>query len=260
MKLEGRTISKGKAKGTVLKLEQPLSFLGGVEGSTGDLKVEREGNVAGKILVFPRGKGSTVGSFVMYDLMVHGKAPAAVINASAETIVATGAVISSIPMIDSVDVDLIHDGDSVTVDADAGTVDIDGVTVIECASSVVLIGDRFIMLHRPEKSHSYPDHWSLVAGKREPGEPIERTAAREIFEETGIEVGEPIARMDDLTVREGDRIWEVHGFAFRVPEGTVPRINGENTEYRMCTLADLEGMKLVPNTVRAVKTMVGDLL
>ena len=146
MKLEGRTISKGRASGKVLKLENPLSFLGGVEGSTGEVKVENGGNVAGKILVFPRGKGSTVGSFVMYDLMVHGKAPAAVINSSAETIVATGAVISSIPMIDSVDVDLIHDGDKVTVDADAGTIDIEGVTVTECASSVVLIGKRFIML------------------------------------------------------------------------------------------------------------------
>lgn len=260
MRLEGRTISRGKAKGKVLKLEQPLSFLGGVEGSTGTLKVEKEGNVSGRILVFPRGKGSTVGSFVMYDLMVHGKAPAAVINSSAETIVATGAVISSIPMIDSVDVSLIHDGDEVTVDADAGTIDIEGVTVTECASSVVLIGKRFIMLHRPEKSHSYPGCWSLVAGKREPGESIEETAVREIFEETGIRVGKPIARMDDLTVREGDRIWEVHGFAFRVPDDTVPNINSENTEYKLCTLDDLKDMPLVPNTVRAVTTMAGDQL
>lgn len=260
MKLIGRTISKGKAQGTVLKLEQPLSFLGGVEGSTGELKVEKEGNVAGKILVFPRGKGSTVGSFVMYDLMVHGKAPAAVINASAETIVATGAVISSIPMIDGIDVDLIHDGDNVSVDADAGTVDVDGVKVTECASSVVLIGKRFIMLHRPEGSHSYPGCWSLVAGKREPGETIEQTAVREIMEETGIKVGKPIATMEDLTVREGDRIWQVHPFAFRVDEDTVPKINDENTEYRLCTLEDLKDMPLVPNTVKAVTTMVGDLL
>ncbi len=258
MILTGRTISKGKAEGKVLKLEQPLSFLGGVEGSTGELKVEQGGNVAGRILVFPRGKGSTVGSFVMYDLMVHGKAPAAVINASAETIVATGAVISSIPMIDGIDVDLIHDGDEVKVDADAGTVEIDGVRVTECASSVVLIKDRFIMLHRPEESHSYPGRWSLVAGKREPGETIEQTAAREIFEETGIRVGEPISTMEDLTVREGDRIWKVRPFAFRVDDGTVPKINSENTEYRMCTLDDLEGMELVPNTVYAVRKLTGD--
>ena len=259
MKLEGRTISKGRASGKVLKLENPLSFLGGVEGSTGEVKVENGGNVAGKILVFPRGNGSTVGSFVMYDLMVHGKAPAAVINSSAETIVATGAVISSIPMVDGIDVNLIHDGDEVTLDADSGTVEIKDVTVTECASSVVLIGDRFIMLHRPEKSRSYPGHWSLVAGKREEGETIEETAVREIFEETGIRVGKPIATMEDLTVREGNRIWKVRPFAFRVDESTVPDINSENTEYRMCTLADLEGMTLVPNTVLAVKTLTEGL-
>ena len=102
MKISGRMISPGKARGEVLRIPEPLSFLGGVDGSTGEVRVGNGGNVAGKILVFPSGKGSTVGSFVMYDLMVHGKQPAAVINESAETIVATGAVISSIPMVDSV--------------------------------------------------------------------------------------------------------------------------------------------------------------
>lgn len=254
--LEGRTISKGKAKGIVLKLEDALSFLGGVEGSTGELRTEKPGNVSGRILVFPRGKGSTVGSFVMYDLMVHGVAPAAVVNRSAETIVATGAVISSIPMVDGIDVDLIHDGDTVTVDADAGTVEIEGVTVTECASSVVMIGDRFIMLRRPESSRSYPGCWSLVAGKRESGEDLEQTAAREIAEETGIEVGEPLSTMDWLIVREGDRIWKVKPFIFKADDDAVPVINGENTEYRMCTVDDLKDMRLVPNTILAVETMI----
>ena len=127
MILSGRTISKGRAEGKVLKLQGALSFLGGVDASTGEVKVENGGNVTDRILVFPRGKGSTVGSFVMYDLKVHGKAPAAVINSSAETIVATGAVISSIPMVDSVDVGLIKDGDEIIVDADVGTVEIKNV-------------------------------------------------------------------------------------------------------------------------------------
>ena len=64
VKFQGRSISVGKAKGEVIKLDEPLSFLGGVDGSTGELRV-KEGNVSGKILVFPKGKGSTVGSFVM---------------------------------------------------------------------------------------------------------------------------------------------------------------------------------------------------
>ena len=65
MKIQGRTISPGKAEGRVLKLTEPLSFLGGVDGSTGELRVGDGGNVAGRVLVFPKGKGSTVGSFVM---------------------------------------------------------------------------------------------------------------------------------------------------------------------------------------------------
>ena len=124
MKIQGRTISPGKAEGRVLKLTEPLSFLGGVDGSTGELRVGDGGNVAGRVLVFPKGKGSTVGSFVMYDLMVHGRQPAAVINESAETIVATGAVISSIPMVDQIPMDALEDGDLVRVDADTGEIEI----------------------------------------------------------------------------------------------------------------------------------------
>ena len=257
MILQGRTISRGKAVGKVLKLEEPLSFLGGVEGSTGELRVEKEGNVSGRVLVFPRGKGSTVGSFVMYDLMVHGKAPAAVINSSAETIVATGAVISSIPMVDSVDVALLHDGDSVVVDADNGTVEIDGVTEIGCASSVLMIGDRFVMLHRPSTSRSYPGRWSLVSGKMEAGESPVDTARREILEEVGIVVGDASGTIDALVVREGDIIWKVHPFIFEVPEGIEPRINSENTEYRLCGIDDLEEMELVPLTKDAVIRLIG---
>ena len=257
MILQGRTISRGKATGEVLKLEEPLSFLGGVDGATGELRVEKEGNVADRVLVFPRGKGSTVGSFVMYDLMVHGKAPFAVINSSAETIVATGAVISSIPMIDSVDVDLLHDGDKVIVDADRGTVDITNVKVIECSSSVLMIGDRFLMLHRPSTARSYPGRWSLVSGKMEDGESPEDTARREILEETGITVNGSSGTMEALIVRENDVIWKVHPFIFTVPDGTVPRINSENTEYRLCSIDDLDGLELVPLTKDAIVKLTG---
>ena len=255
--MQGRSIANGKAEGRVLKLEQPLSFLGGVEAATGELRVEREGNIKDRILVFPRGKGSTVGSFVMYDLKVHGAAPSAVINASAETIVATGAVISDIPMVDSVDVSLIMDGDSVIVDADSGAVELPDVDVVECSSSAVLIGDKVLMLHRPEGCRSYPGRWSLVAGKHEEGEDPLATARREIAEETGLAVGEPEASDGIICVREKDRIWKVSMFMFRLPQDSVPRLNSENTEYRLCTVEDLESMELVPETLPAVKRMLG---
>ena len=183
--VKGRTISGGRATGEVVKLDEPLSFLGGVDGSTGEIRVGNGGNVAGKVLVFPKGKGSTVGSFVMYDLMVHGKAPAAVINESAETIVATGAVISSIPMVDQIpSVRIFEDGDTVTVDADSGEVQVDGLKFKEVVSSVVYCGGKVLMLKRPETNRSFPGKWSLVAGKVEEGETPDRAAAREIMEET----------------------------------------------------------------------------
>ncbi len=245
MMLKGRIICKGKAEGIVLKLNGPLSFLGGVDASTGELKTERRGNVSDKILVFPRGKGSTVGSFVMYDLKAHGKAPRAVINSSAETIVATGAVISSIPMVDGIDVNLIHDGDRIIIDGD--NVELPDVRKRTVASSVVLIDGKILMLHRPDDARSYPGYWSLCAGKQEKDENIEDTAIREIFEETQIKVGRPKGSLPPVYVREDDTIWEVYCFLFDAGS-EKPVLNSENTEYKLVTLEQLKGMKLVDFT------------
>ncbi len=255
MILEGRTISKGRAEGRVLKLEGALSFLGGVDASTGEVKVENGGNVADRILVFPRGKGSTVGSFVMYDLKVHGKAPAAVINSSAETIVATGAVISSIPMVDSVDVGLIKDGDNVIVDADAGTVEIKGVEIKESASSVVLIDGKILMLKRPEKSHSYPGRWSLCAGKLEKGETPEQAAVREIAEETSIRNAVMKGSLPPVMVREDKVIWKVYPFIFDAGDAE-PVLNEENDDFRLVDYDEMQSLYLVEKTYE----LVGELL
>lgn len=256
MIIRGRTISSGKAEGEVLVISDAFSFLGGVDASTGELKVSPGGNIAGKVLVFPSGKGSTVGSFVMYDLKVHGKAPAAVINASAETIVTTGAVISSIPMVDHVDVALFKTGDIVKVDADQGIVDIEGVTVTDSVSSVVLIDGRILMLRRPEGASSYPGRWSLCAGKIEEGEDPESAAAREIMEETGIEVGKPLGSIEPIFVREKNRIWRVRPFIFRA-DGMVPSLNKENVAYRLCHPDDVMSCgKLVERTPEAVKSLL----
>lgn len=255
MILTGRTISKGKAEGKVLKLQGALSFLGGVDASTGEVKVENGGNVADRILVFPRGKGSTVGSFVMYDLKVHGKAPAAVINSSAETIVATGAVISSIPMVDSVDVELINDGDDVIVDADAGTVEIKGVELKESVSSVVLIDGKIMMLKRPENSHSYPGRWSLCAGKIEKGESPDQAAVREIAEETKIK--DPVfkGKLPPVMVREDKILWKVYPYIFYAGNAK-PVLNHENEDYKLVTLNEMQSLNLVDKTVDVVRELL----
>lgn len=129
MKLKGRKITKGKAKGVALVSKKPLSFLGGVDPKTGivkDIESDIKGeSIKDKILVFPRGKGSTVGSYVIYQLKKNGVAPKAIIVEEAETIVATGAIIAEIPMVDKVDISKIKSGQVVEVDADKGEVTIE---------------------------------------------------------------------------------------------------------------------------------------
>lgn len=121
-----RVIKSGVAEGEALVSAEPIGFLGGVDGATG-IVTERghplEGTcVAGRVLVFPTGKGSTVGSYVLYQLAAAGLAPAAIINAESEPIVAVGAIISDIPMVDHAPVDAIRTGDRVRVAGDCVTV------------------------------------------------------------------------------------------------------------------------------------------
>jgi predicted aconitase with swiveling domain len=108
-RINGQIVAKGIGDGKALVTRQPISFLGDVNAKDGliqDPKQEIYGeSIAGKVLVFPRGKGSTVGSYVMYQLKRNGTAPAAIINVSSETIVAVGAIISNIPLIHKLEVD-----------------------------------------------------------------------------------------------------------------------------------------------------------
>ncbi|WP_010477834.1 DUF126 domain-containing protein [Thermococcus zilligii] len=129
MKLKGRKISGGKAEGELIVSQKPLSFLGGVDPETGivtDAESDIRGqSIAGKILAFPRGKGSTVGSYIIYALKKNGKAPEAIIVGEAETIVATGAIIAGIPMVDGIDVSKLKSGARARVDAEKGEVEVE---------------------------------------------------------------------------------------------------------------------------------------
>jgi len=126
--VDAESITDGVGEGEVLRSDEPISFYGAVEPDTGEFiedghQLEGE-NVAGKVLVFPRGKGSTVGSYVLYGLAQNGVAPAAIVNEETETIVATGAILGEIPCVDSLaaPLDTLANGEVVTVDADAGVV------------------------------------------------------------------------------------------------------------------------------------------
>ncbi len=128
--LHGRTIFSGAAEGEALVTSMGISFFGGVDPESG-VVVERGHeleslSVAGKVLVFPTGKGSTVGSYTLYRLKKNGVAPAAIVNAECETITAVGCIIAEIPCVDQIAIEQLVTGEKLRVDAEYATVEILG--------------------------------------------------------------------------------------------------------------------------------------
>ena len=129
--LKGHRVAKGRAQGEALVSHEPISFLVGVDSETGliiEKNHELEGvSVTGKILVFPVGKGSTLGSYRLYEMVRCKTQPKGIINVRADPVITVGAIISNIPMVDNLDgnpMKLIKTGDYVQLDADRGIVKI----------------------------------------------------------------------------------------------------------------------------------------
>ena len=127
MKLKGRKIYKGVAEGEAIATKDGISFYGGVDPDTGkvvEVGHELEGqSIIGKILVFPTGKGSTVGSYTLYRMKKNNTAPAAIVNRQIDTIIAVGCIISEIPCVDKIDVTQIKTGQKLIVNGSEGTVE-----------------------------------------------------------------------------------------------------------------------------------------
>jgi predicted aconitase with swiveling domain len=130
--LHGRSASKGKARGVAVVSEDMIAF-----GGTPDLESGVVGepnhcllgvNIAGKVLVYPTGKGSTGDPYSCFFLTRYGNAPKAIVNRTANPTTVVAAIISDIPMVYGCDRDpleVIETGDLVLVDADEGTVTIE---------------------------------------------------------------------------------------------------------------------------------------
>ena len=122
MKVEGRIIKYGEVEGEAIVSSESIGFLGGVDPETGII-IEKdhplEGkNIKGKVLVFPTGKGSTVGSYILYRMKKNNVAPLAIINEECEPIVAVGAIISDIPCVDKIKISQIKTGDKVKIEGE----------------------------------------------------------------------------------------------------------------------------------------------
>lgn len=122
-----RGIVHGLAEGSTLHSTDGICFYL-VEPETGVMTEKGHPllgrSLAGSILVFPTGKGSSVVQLDgLYQLVKHGVAPRAMVVESPDTVLVACAVIMEIPLVTDVDpmfYERVSDGRQIAVDADEG--------------------------------------------------------------------------------------------------------------------------------------------
>jgi Uncharacterized conserved protein len=96
--VRGRVLADGEAEGKALRLDEPLSFWGGVDPASGAIvdarHPQRGTSVAGRVLVMPSVRGSSSSSSVLAEAVRAGRAPAAILLGEPDLILAVGAVVA----------------------------------------------------------------------------------------------------------------------------------------------------------------------
>lgn len=98
-----KVLVDGVAKGTVLKTDSPINFLGTINRETGRIS-DRNHELYGQsikdtMLVFPSGAGSSVGAYTICSIKANGVAPLAMICKKSDLTVATGCAVAGIPCV-----------------------------------------------------------------------------------------------------------------------------------------------------------------
>lgn len=235
--------------------EAPVSFLGGIDPATGSIAGRSDGaSVKDRIFAFPRGKGSTVGSYVLLEMKRQGTLPSAIINSVAEPIVATGSVMARLPMVDRIDISLLREGDHAVVDGDKGTVELPEVSEKHVVSCVVQDGDRMLLLKRSDKVGTFQGYWAAVSGFVEEDETPAETACKELREETGLDMR--FAKEGrTVMVRDGNTVWHVHPYLFQASSPRV-EIDWEHTEFSWVRPQDLKDFQTVPGLAEMVRDLL----
>lgn len=259
--IEVRKISPGAAEGPVLLSQSPMSFLGDIDRDTGTILGEAAGNrgkkIQGRVLAFPHGVGSTVGSYVLYGLCKRGLGPSAIVNENAEAVVAVGAIMSGIPMIDRAPLDVLRPDDVLRVDADAGTLEIKGLQCRKVVTSFVQRQGRVLLLKRSKDVGSFQGRWAGVSGYLERDEQPLQRAKRELEEEVGVKA-KLLGKGSKVYARNGEMLWIVHPFLFEASSRNV-RLDWEHTEARWVRPSEVSKYRTVPNLEKALSSALSSV-
>lgn len=139
--LNGRPVVAGSAKGMAVVSTQPISFWGGLDPQSGkiiDKRHERCGEViTGKVFIFPGGKGSSTSSAVLLESIKLGTAPAAIITANVDPILALGAIVAEVLYQQSIPIVVLSQKDSGTIkEGDRLTIATDGTITVNRSQPV----------------------------------------------------------------------------------------------------------------------------
>lgn len=136
--LKGHKGIGGTAEGEALVCQEPINLMadtGNVWNNPKDTTFTNKvgtpsvygKSFAGKVLVFPTGKGGIFSTNIMMDVAEVGSAPKAIINDRAHPVWVVLAIVINIPLVDRLDqnpCEVIETGDYVKVDAQKGTVEV----------------------------------------------------------------------------------------------------------------------------------------
>ena len=120
-----KILVKGKVKGTILKSQKPINFLGTVDKRTGIISDEHHDlfkkSIKDSILVFPYGVGSSVGAYTIYSIKSNNSSPLAMICEKVDLTVATGCALANIPLItvSEKEFSLLEDGKKILLDTES---------------------------------------------------------------------------------------------------------------------------------------------
>ncbi|MGC8562117.1 MAG: aconitase X swivel domain-containing protein [Thermoplasmata archaeon] len=244
--IKGRGLSPGEATSSVVVCDQFISPLG---------EISREGlitsgpcenvNITGKILAFKGGRGSTVGSYTFLELKSKNIAPVGLINESAEQMVVTGAIISEIPMVDMIPLDIFSSGDKISINGSTGEVLIQGIKEKKVTTVYLMHLGKILLLKRSEDATSFPGQYSGVSGYIEKGETPEQTGRREMMEECAIQEAVLKKIGKDIYVRSGDILYIITPMLMESKTDKV-KLNEENSAYYWVTPEELYRHETVP--------------
>ena len=98
MTWQANVLFEGTANGEVLRLEEPISFWGGVDPVTSEIVLgghpQRGVQVQDKILVIPQLVGSSSSSAIMLELIYKNKSPTALVLGGRDAILPIGVLVA----------------------------------------------------------------------------------------------------------------------------------------------------------------------